>query len=84
MNDHQRKKQFIEEQKRQAQEELRQREYKRKLERQQKEQEKIDYNNKVQRRNQLETQKDQVYRQYYDHFNSEQEKLQSIYKNRAM
>lgn len=34
-------------------------------------------------RSQIETQKDSVYKQYYNHFLENQEKLQSIYKNKA-
>jgi hypothetical protein len=34
-------------------------------------------------RSQIETQKDSVYKQYYNHFMENQEKLQNIYKNKA-
>lgn len=30
------------------------------------------------------TQKDHVYKQYYNHFMEEQDKLQAIYRNKAM
>lgn len=52
-------------------------------EREEKEREKEEYNKKVMIRSQIETQKDSVYKQYYNHFMENQEKLQNIYKNKA-
>jgi hypothetical protein len=34
-------------------------------------------------RSQIETQKDSVYKQYYNHFMENQDKLHNIYKNKA-
>lgn len=81
--DHVRRKQAMEEQKRAALEELASREQLRAREREEKEREKEEYNKKVMIRSQIETQKDSVYKQYYSHFMENQEKLQSIYKNKA-
>lgn len=81
--DHLRRKQVMEEQKRAALEELAMREQMRAKERDEKERDKEEYNKKLMIRSQIETQKDSVYKQYYNHFLENQEKLQSIYKNKA-
>jgi hypothetical protein len=78
-----RRKQQVEEQRRAALEVLAQREQLRQREREEKEREKEEYNKKVLIRNQIETQKDSVYKQYYNHFMENQDKLQNIYKNKA-
>lgn len=78
-----RRKQQVEEQRRAAQEELAMREQVRAREREEREREKEEYNRKVTIRNQVENQKDSVYKQYYNHFMQNQDQLQNIYKNKA-
>jgi hypothetical protein len=82
-DEHLRRKQIMEEQKKAALEELAAREQMRAREREEKEREKDEYNKKVMIRSQIETQKDSVYKQYYNHFMENQDKLQNIYKNKA-
>mgnify|MGYP000126728075 CR=1 FL=1 len=81
--DYVRKRQQLEEQKRIAQDELAMREEMRRREKEEKEREKEEYNKKVLLRNQIETQKDSVYKQYYNQFKDNQDTLHNIYKNKA-
>ena len=71
------------ESKRAAMEELAMKESRRQKEREDREREKQEFNQKIQYRNSIETQKEATYKQYYDQFRTGQETLQGVYQNKT-
>ena len=69
--------------KRAVQEELAMKESQKLREKQEKEREKEEFNRKVAMRNNMETQKEAMYKQYYSQFMDNQNRLQNVYEDKT-